>query len=116
MTARLLQTPIMHRVVEHNGLVFLGGVTADDETLDMAGQTRQVLTKIDQYLDVAGTDKSKLLSATIFVTDLSQKPQMDAEWKAWIAAQDLPTRATVGVADLGGTALIEIVITAAKQG
>ncbi|MBD1551561.1 RidA family protein [Pseudomonas typographi] len=114
MTDRHLQTPIMHRVVESNGLVFLGGVTADDESLDMAGQTLQVLTKIDQYLAVAGTDNSKLLSATIFLTDLGQKPQMDTVWKTWLAKDDLPARATVGVADLGGNALIEVVITATK--
>lgn len=115
MTTRYLQTPTMHRVVEHSGLVFLGGVTADDERLDMAGQTRQVLSKIDQYLALAGTDNSKLLSATIFLTDLAQKPAMDAVWKAWVAAPGLPARATVGVADLGGDALIEIVITATTQ-
>lgn len=115
MTARHLQTPIMHRVVAHSGLVFLGGVTADDESLDMAGQTRQVLSKIDDYLALAGTDNTRLLSATIFLTDLTLKPAMDTVWKAWVAGPDLPARATVGVADLGGNALIEIVITAASN-
>ncbi|NBB10308.1 RidA family protein [Pseudomonas sp. SLFW] len=113
MTTRHLQTPIMHRVVEHNGVVYLGGVTADDESLDMEGQTRQVLSKIDGYLAQAGTDNTRLLSATIFVTDLTQKPAMDTVWKTWVERQDLPARATVGVADLGGNALIEVVITAA---
>ncbi|MFJ5297788.1 RidA family protein [Pseudomonas sp. NPDC088368] len=113
MTTRHLQTPIMHRVVEHNGVVYLGGVTADDESLGMEGQTRQVLSKIDGYLAQAGTDNTRLLSATIFVTDLTQKPAMDTVWKAWVEGQDLPARATVGVADLGGNALIEVVITAA---
>ncbi|MBP2300563.1 RidA family protein [Azospirillum picis] len=112
MATRHLRTPIMHRVVEKNGLVFVGGTTCDDESLDMAGQTREILAKIDGYLAQAGSDKSKLLSATIFVTDLSLKPQMDAVWKEWLAPESLPTRATVGVADLGGTTLIEIVVTA----
>jgi len=104
----------MHRVVEHNGLIFLGGTTCDDENLDMTGQTREILAKIDRYLADAGTDKTKLLSATIFVTDLSLKAQMDAIWKEWSAPEDLPTRATVGVADLGGGTLIEITAIACK--
>ena len=114
MTQRYLQTPIMHRVVEHNGIVYVGGTTCDDESLDMAGQTREILAKLDKYLAEAGTDKTKLLSATIFVTDLNKKPEMDKVWKEWIDPSLLPSRATVGVADLGDTTLIEIVVTAYK--
>lgn len=114
MTQRYLQTPIMHRVVEHNGIVYVGGTTCDDESLDMAGQTREILAKIDKYLAEAGTDKTKLLSATIFVTHLNLKPEMDKVWKEWLDPSLLPTRATVGVADLGDTTLIEIVVTAYK--
>ncbi|WP_454685012.1 RidA family protein [Ancylobacter moscoviensis] len=114
MATRQLRTPIMHRAVEHNGMVFVGGTTCDDESLDMAGQTREILAKLDTYLAEAGTDKTKLLSATIFLTDLNRKPEMDAVWKAWVAPENLPARATVGVADLGGDTLIEIVVTAHK--
>ena len=112
MTNRHLQTAIMHRVVEHNGLIFVGGTTCDDESLDMTGQTREILAKLDTYLAQAGSDRTKLLSATIFITDMNLKPQMDSVWKEWLAPGDFPTRATVGVADLGGTTLIEIVVTA----
>ena len=114
MTNRHLQTPIMHRVVEHNGLVFVGGTTCDDESLDMAGQTREILAKLDTYLAQAGTNKTKLLSTTIFITDMNLKSEMDTVWKAWLSPESFPTRATVGVADLGGTTLIEIVVTAHK--
>jgi len=114
MAERHLRTPIMHRVVEHNGIVYVGGTTCDDESLDMTGQTREILAKIDRYLAQAGTDKTKLLTATIFVTDLGKKPDMDAVWKAWVGPEDLPTRATVGVADLGGDTLIEVVVSAFK--
>jgi enamine deaminase RidA (YjgF/YER057c/UK114 family) len=102
----------MHRVVEYNGIIFIGGTTCDDESLDMAGQTREILAKLDKYLAEAGSDKSKLLSATIFITDMTLKSQMDAVWKEWLSPESFPTRATVGVADLGGTTLIEIVVTA----
>ncbi|CAN7268541.1 RidA family protein [Rhizobium sp. LjRoot30] len=112
MTKRHLQTPIMHRIVSHNGLIFVGGTTCDDESLDMAGQTREILAKLDSYLAEAGSDKTKLLSATIFITDMALKPQMDVVWKEWLSPESFPTRATVGVADLGGTTLIEIVVTA----
>ena len=112
MTTRHNQTPIMHRVVEHNGIIFVGGTTCDDESLDMTGQTREILAKLDKYLAEAGSDKTKLLSATIFITDMALKPQMDAVWKEWLLPESFPTRATVGVADLGGNTLIEIVVTA----
>ena len=112
MTNRHLQTAIMHRMVEHNGIIFVGGTTCDDESLDMAEQTREILAKLDAYLAEAGSDKTKLLSATIFITNMMLKPQMDEVWKGWLAPANFPSRATVGVADLGGTTLIEIVVTA----
>ncbi|OMQ46616.1 RidA family protein [Ensifer sp. 1H6] len=112
MTKRHLPTPIMHRVVEHNGLVFVGGTTCDNESLDMSGQTEEILAKIESYLAQAGSDKTKLLSATIFITDMNLKPEMDAVWKKWLAPETFPVRATVGVADLGGDTKIEIVVTA----
>ena len=77
MAERHLRTPIMHRVVEHNGIVYVGGTTCDDESLDMTGQTREILAKIDRYLAQAGTDKTKLLTATIFVTDF---PAVSTRW------------------------------------
>ncbi|MCG7393828.1 RidA family protein [Microvirga sp. ACRRW] len=115
MTERHIQTPIMHRVVVHNGIVFVGGTVADDMSVGLEGQTDQILAKIDGYLKEAGTDKTRLLSATIFLTDLNRKPEMDKAWKRWLSPEHFPTRATVGVADLGEDTLIEIVITAAAS-
>ena len=63
----------MHRVVVHNGLVFVGGTVADDVSAGLEGQTEQILAKFDEYLMTAGTDKTSLLSATIFLTDLGVK-------------------------------------------
>ena len=112
MTERYLSTPIMHRVVVHQGLVFVGGTTCDDESLDLRGQTEQILAKLDGYLAAAASHKGKLLAATIYLTDLARKPELDAAWKAWLPASPFPVRATVGVADLGGDARVEIAITA----
>lgn len=114
MIARMLQTPIMHRLVEHSGVVYLGGVVADDCSQSMGGQTAQVCAKLDTLLAEAGTDKSRILSAMLYITDMSLKGEMNEAWTAWIAADDLPTRATIGVADLGKDVLIEVVITAAR--
>ena len=110
---RNIRTPIMHRAVEANGLVFVGGTIADDTSVSMGEQTRNILGKIAGCLKEAGTDPSRVVSASIFVTDLSGKMQMDAAWTEFFG-DDLPARATVGVADLGGGALIEVVVTALK--
>lgn len=111
--ARKIRTPIMHRAVESGGLVFVGGTIADDTAVPMGEQTRNILGKIAGYLNEAGSDMRHVLSATIFVTDLSKKKEMDAVWTE-VFGDDLPARATVGVADLGGGALIEVVVTARK--
>ena len=110
---RNIRTPIMHRAVEANGFVFVGGTIADDTSVSMGEQTRNILGKIAGYLKEAGTDASRVVSASIFVTDLSKKKEMDAVWTEFFGGE-LPARATVGVADLGGGALIEVVVTALK--
>jgi len=114
MIERHIRTPIMHRVVEANGFVFLGGIVADDHSLDMKGQTRQVLDKLDKYLAEAGTDKSKIVAATVYVSDLGEKGPMNEIWTEWFAPENLPARATLGVADLGQNVLLEVVVTAVK--
>ncbi|MDB5500569.1 MAG: RidA family protein [Tardiphaga sp.] len=110
---RNIRTPIMHRAVEANGFVFVGGTIADDTSVSMGEQTRNILSKIAGYLKEAGTEKSRVVSASIFVTDLSGKKEMDAAWTEFFG-DDLPARATVGVANLGSGALIEVVVTAFK--
>ena len=110
---RKIRTPIMHRAVRTGDLVFLGGSIADDASVSMAEQTRNILGKMDGFLKEAGSDRRHVLSATIFVTDLSKKKEMDAVWTEFFG-DALPARATVGVADLGGGAIIEIVVTASR--
>lgn len=113
MIQRHNQTKIMHRMVEHNGTIYLGGVTADD-ALDMKGQTQQICKKIDGFLAQLGSSKEKLLTATIFITDFSQKEKMTEAWLEWLPGAHLPTRATIGVADLGEDCLVEVIVSAAK--
>jgi enamine deaminase RidA (YjgF/YER057c/UK114 family) len=94
-------------------LVFLSGAVADDKSLDMKGQTAQVLRKIDAVLERAGTSKSRILSATVYMADASQKDAMNEAWMAWVDRANLPTRTAVG-ADLTPGTMVEITICAAK--
>lgn len=114
MINRYVRTPIMHRVVEANGLIFFGGIVANDLSLGMEGQTQQVLEKLEGYLAEAGTDKTKIVAATAYVTDLKKKELMNEVWTQWFEPEHLPARATLGVADLGDGVLLELVITAVK--
>lgn len=105
---------VYHDAVEHNGILYLAGVTADDDGLDMAGQTAEALAELDAVLAANGSSKARLLAVTIYVTDIAQKPAMNEVWTKWLSQDQLPARATIGVADLGGNLMIEIVATAAK--
>lgn len=99
----------------HNGVVYLAGQVPDDDSLDIVGQTREVLANIDKALAKAGTDKSRLLTAQVFIKDLADFEQFNAEYKAWIQGFIPPTRATVQANLVNPNWLIEIVVTAAPK-
>jgi enamine deaminase RidA (YjgF/YER057c/UK114 family) len=94
-------------------LVFLSGIVADDKSLGMKGQTEQVLRKIDAVLAKAGTNKSRILNATVYMADASLKDEMNEAWMAWVDRSNLPTRTAVG-AVLTPETMVEITISAAK--
>jgi 2-iminobutanoate/2-iminopropanoate deaminase len=101
-------------VVEHNGTVYVAGTTAEDRSVGMKQQTAQVLARIDGLLAKAGTNKAKLLAATVSVSDMAQKAAMNEAWLAWIDLKNPPPRACVAV-ELGSKeTLVEIAVTAAK--
>jgi enamine deaminase RidA (YjgF/YER057c/UK114 family) len=106
---------ILHEVVAHNGVLNLAGVVAEDLAQGMAGQARQVFEEIDRLLAANGSDRNHLLSALIFITDMKLKPEMNKAWQAWLKKEHLPTRATIGINDLGPGVLIEVVVTAAVK-
>jgi enamine deaminase RidA (YjgF/YER057c/UK114 family) len=105
--------PIMHRVVAHAGVLYFGGIVASDRSQPMEGQTLQVLEALDRLLEAQGSKRSKLLSVTIYLSDMTAKDEMNKIWTSWFLPEELPARATIGVADLGAGTLIEIVATAA---
>jgi enamine deaminase RidA (YjgF/YER057c/UK114 family) len=105
--------PRMSEMTVHNGVAYLAGQVAEDATQDIRGQTRQVLAAIDALLARAGTDKSKVLRAQIFLPDLNDFAAMNAIWEAWVVPGHPPARATVQAALAKPTWKIEIVVTAA---
>ena len=104
----------MSSAVVHGNTVYLAGLTADDRTQDVKGQTKQILDKIDKFLAQAGTDKSKLLSANIWLTDINTWSQMNEVWDAWVAPGNTPARATVEARLAAPGLTIEIMVQAAK--
>lgn len=111
---RIKPGPRMSQVVIHDNTVYLQGLSADDESLDVKGQTRQILAKIDALLAEAGTDKSKLLSANIWLTDIGAWSQMNEVWDAWVSPGNAPARATVEARLARPGWKVEIMVQAAK--
>jgi enamine deaminase RidA (YjgF/YER057c/UK114 family) len=104
----------MSSAVVHGDTVYLAGLTADDRNLDVKGQTKQILDKIDKFLAEAGSDKSKVLSANIWLTDISTWSQMNEVWDAWVAPGNTPARATVEAKLAAPGLKVEIMVQAAK--
>ncbi|MGH7039972.1 MAG: RidA family protein [Stellaceae bacterium] len=106
--------PRMSRAVVHGDRVYLAGLTASDTKADIKGQTQQVLAKIDRYLKEAGTDKSKLLQANLWIKDMALFADMNSVWNGWVDPQNPPARACVRADLARPEVLIEIMVTAAK--
>lgn len=114
MTIRRLHVGArMSEAVIHNGTIYLAGQVADDPNADAAGQTRQVLAAIDRLLAEAGSDKTKILSATIFLRDIGDFAAMNEVWDAWVPAGHTPARATVQAHLATPKYLVEIKVIAA---
>jgi enamine deaminase RidA (YjgF/YER057c/UK114 family) len=105
---------IYSKVVEANGFVFTAGIVADDIKQDAKGQTQQVLAEIDRLLKLCGTDKTKVVSATIWVSDIRLRETMNEAWNAWTGGQNLPGRACIEAKLADPRALVEIAVVAAK--
>ncbi len=113
MISRIETGPRMSQAVVHGNTVYLAGQVATDLSADVTGQTRQILASIDRLLAAAGTDKKHLLSATVYLADMSTFGEMNAVWDAWVAPGHTPARATVGAPLATPAYRVEIVVTAA---
>ena len=107
--------PRMSQVVVHGNTVYLAGVVARNASgKSMTEQTQDVLKSIDGYLAQAGTDKSKLLSANIWITDMAKFAEMNAVWDAWVSPGNTPARATVEAKLASPGYNVEIMVVAGK--
>jgi enamine deaminase RidA (YjgF/YER057c/UK114 family) len=107
--------PRMSKAVVHGDTVYLAGLTADKAAGRSVGeQTREILSMIDGYLARCGTDKSKLLRANIWITDMSKFDEMNKEWDAWVSPGNTPARATVEAKLAAPQYNVEIMVVAAK--
>ncbi|WP_101047086.1 RidA family protein [Macromonas nakdongensis] len=113
MVQRFDVGPRLSEMAIHNGTVYLAGQVPEDASLDIEGQTRQVLAAIDALLARAGTDKTRLLMVQIFIADLADFDGMNRAWDAWVPAGHTPPRATVQAALARPGWRVEIVATAA---
>jgi enamine deaminase RidA (YjgF/YER057c/UK114 family) len=103
----------MSRVVTYNGVAYLAGLTADDLSADIEGQTSEVLAKADARLASAGTNRSRLLTATIWLRDIQDFDAMNRVWESWIDPSNPPARATAECRLAYPDILVEIILTAA---
>ena len=104
----------LSEMVVHNGTIYLAGQVAADTKQDITGQVKQVLAQIDSLLAEVGSDKTKILSATIFLPSIADFPALNAVWETWVPAGNCPARATVEAKLAGSEYKVEIQVIAAQ--
>jgi enamine deaminase RidA (YjgF/YER057c/UK114 family) len=105
----------MSKAVVNGNTVYLAGIVASDAKNKSVGeQTKDILGQIDGFLAKAGTDKSKLLTANIWIADMANFAEMNAVWDGWVSPGNTPARATVEARLAAPDYKVEIMVTAAK--
>lgn len=105
----------MSRIVKHNETVYLCGQVGADANTDITEQTKTMLGKVDELLDQAGSNRSNILSATIYLRDMKDFAAMNAVWDAWIPEGHAPARACVEARMARQELLVEISVVAAVE-
>lgn len=98
----------------HGDTVYLAGQTANDRSLNATGQTRDMLAKVDKLLNEAGSSKSRMLTATIYLSDMRDFAAMNDEWDGWVDPENTPGRTTVEARLARQDVLVEITVIAAR--
>jgi len=107
--------PRMSKAVIHGDTVYLAGIVADSpKDKSIAEQTSRVLSQIDGFLAMVGTNKTKLLSANIWITDMANFAEMNMVWDAWVSPGNTPARATVEAKLASPDYKVEIMVVAAR--
>ena len=105
----------MSQIVIHGDTVYLAGQIASGAPRGtVREQTHDILDRIDSYLEEAGTDKSKLLSATVWISDMANFAEMNTVWDAWVSPENTPCRACVEAKLASEEYYVEIMVIAAK--
>lgn len=104
----------MSNAVVHNGIVYLAGQVGEPKG-DVTSQTGEILAEVDRLLALAGSDKTRILYAQIWLADIATFDQMNAVWDAWVAPGNAPARATGEARLAAPDYLVEIIITAAQK-
>src|SRR5882724_2200266 len=107
--------PRMSQIVVHGDTIYLAGIVAKAAAGEsVTKQTREILSIVDGHLTKAGSDKSKLLTATIYLTDMKTFAEMNAVWDGWVSPGNTPARATVEAGLAAPQYGVEIMVTAAR--
>jgi enamine deaminase RidA (YjgF/YER057c/UK114 family) len=104
----------LSEAVVHGDTVYLAGEVPDDTSKDITGQTEEVLAKIDKLLRQAGSDKSRILSAQIFLPDMKDFAGMNVAWEKWVVPGQAPARATIEAKLANPAYKVEIMCIAAR--
>jgi enamine deaminase RidA (YjgF/YER057c/UK114 family) len=112
MITRYESNDRLSKAVVANGFVFLSGITAEDVSGDIEAQTKNVLNQIDGYLAQAGSSKTKLVCANIWLSTIANAPGMNKVWESWIGREHTPARATVESKLATPAILVEIMVQA----
>lgn len=105
----------MSQAVVHGGVVYLAGQVATRRDEDVAGQTRQVLAAVDELLAEANSDKTRILTATVWLARMADFGAMNAVWDAWVPAGEAPARACVESKLARPDILVEVRVVAAVR-
>ena len=103
----------LSEIVVHTGTVYMAGEVPDDTSKAITAQTEEVLAKIEKSLKQVGSDKSKLLSAQIFIADMADFAGMNAAWDKWVVQGATPARATIEAKLANPAYKVEIMVVAA---
>ncbi|EAR57714.1 putative translation initiation inhibitor, yjgF family protein [Photobacterium sp. SKA34] len=115
MIERLETGARMSRIVKHNGTIYLCGQVCADATKSITEQTQTMLDKVEALLLQAGSDKEHMLSATIYIKDMSMFAEMNAVWDSWVPEGHAPARACVEASMARDALLVEISVVAAEK-
>ena len=105
--------PNLSEAAIHDECIYLPGMAPDDTRQDIAGQTKQVLWKIQALLEKTGSGRTRILSALVFLADMNDFDAMNAVWDDWIVAESAPARATIQAKLSDPNAKVEIMVVAA---